>query len=41
MFSVEEIALLGSIADQAGVVVESAKLREQTEQAAVLEERPA
>ena len=39
LFSVEEVALLGSIADQVGVVVESAKLREQAEQAAVVEER--
>jgi signal transduction histidine kinase len=39
MFSVEEVALLGSIADQVGVVVESAMLREQAEQAAVMEER--
>ena len=39
LFSVEEVALLGSIADQVGVVVESARLREQVEQVAVMEER--
>jgi signal transduction histidine kinase len=37
--NVEEISLLTSIADQLGVVVEGARLRERAEQAAVLEER--
>ena len=37
--NVEEISLLTSIADQLGIVVESARLRERAEQAAVLEER--
>jgi signal transduction histidine kinase len=36
---VEEISLLTSIADQLGIVVESAGLRERAERAAVLEER--
>ena len=38
-FSVEEVALLASIADQVGVVVENARLRHQAELAAVREER--
>jgi signal transduction histidine kinase len=38
-FNLEEIALLTSIADQAGVVVESARLHQQAEQSAVMEER--
>jgi len=38
-FSVEEVALLASIADQVGVVVENARLRRQAELAAVMEER--
>jgi len=38
-FSAEEIALLTSVADQAGAVVESARLRQRAEQAAVMEER--
>jgi signal transduction histidine kinase len=38
-FNVEEVALLTSIADQAGVVVESAWLRQQAEQTAVMQER--
>jgi PAS domain S-box-containing protein len=38
-FSPEEKALLTSIADQAGVVVESARLRQLSEEAAVMEER--
>jgi signal transduction histidine kinase len=37
--SVEELSLLISIADQLGLVVESDRLREQAEQAAVLQER--
>jgi signal transduction histidine kinase len=36
---VEEISLLTSVGDQLGMVVESARLRKQAEQAAVLEER--
>ena len=39
MFTDEEVDLLGSIADQVGVVVESAILREQTEEATIMEER--
>ena len=39
LFGLEEVSLLGSIADQVGVVVESAKLRQQVEQVAVMEER--
>jgi PAS domain S-box-containing protein len=38
-FSEEEIALLASIADQVGGVVESARLRQLAEQAAVMDER--
>jgi signal transduction histidine kinase len=38
-FTAEELALLSSIADQVGVVVESARLRQQAKQAAVMEER--
>ncbi len=38
-FSKDEIALLTAIADHVGVVVESARLRQQVEQAAVMEER--
>jgi signal transduction histidine kinase len=38
-FKVEEVALLTTIADQVGVVVESARLRQQAEQSAVIEER--
>jgi PAS domain S-box-containing protein len=38
-FNIEEITLLTSIADHMGIVVESARLRQQVEQAAVLEER--
>ena len=37
--NVEELSLLTSVADQLGIVVESARLRRQAEQAAVLEER--
>ena len=39
MFNVQEIDLLSSIANQVGVVVESAMLREKSEQAAIMEER--
>jgi signal transduction histidine kinase len=38
-FKVEEVALLTTIADQVGVVVESARLRQLAEQSAVMEER--
>jgi PAS domain S-box-containing protein len=38
-YSVEELSLLTSIADQLGVIVESARLRKQLERAAVTEER--
>jgi PAS domain S-box-containing protein len=38
-FGEEEVALLTSIADQVGAVVESSRLRRRAEQAAVLEER--
>jgi PAS domain S-box-containing protein len=38
-FSVEDVALLASIADHIGVAVENAQLRELTEQAAALDER--
>ena len=38
-FGMEAIALLTTIADQIGVVVENARLRKQAEQAAVTEER--
>lgn len=38
-FSVEEVALLASIADQVGIAVENARLYRQTEQLAVIQER--
>jgi signal transduction histidine kinase len=38
-FNMEEVALLTTIADQVGVVVESARLRQLAEQTAVMEER--
>lgn len=38
-FSVEEVALLASIADQVGVLVENARLRQQAERTAIIEER--
>jgi len=38
-FNAEDVALLASIGDQVGVVVENARLRQQAEAAAVLEER--
>jgi signal transduction histidine kinase len=38
-YTLEEVALLASIADQVGVAVENARLREQAEQAAVMDER--
>jgi signal transduction histidine kinase len=38
-FEVEEVALLATIADQVGVVVERARLRQQAEQSAVMAER--
>jgi len=38
-FGIEETALLASIADQVGVMVENARLRYQAERAAVMEER--
>jgi signal transduction histidine kinase len=38
-YNVEEVTLLRSIADQVGVVVQSARLRERVEQAAIIEER--
>jgi PAS domain S-box-containing protein len=38
-FNVEEVALLTTIADQVGVVVESARLRQLAEQSAVMAER--
>jgi signal transduction histidine kinase len=38
-FNLEEVALLTTIADQVGVVVESARLRQLAEQSAVIEER--
>jgi PAS domain S-box-containing protein len=38
-FTAEEVALLASIADQIGVAVENARLYEQAEQLAVMEER--
>jgi len=38
-FTVEEVALLTTIADQVGVVVESARLRQLAEQSAVMAER--
>jgi len=39
LFNAEEVALLASVADQVGVAVENARLRQQTERAAVIEER--
>jgi PAS domain S-box-containing protein len=39
LFNAEEVALLGSVADQVGVAVENARLRQQAEHAAVVEER--
>lgn len=38
-FNAEDVALLASIGDQVGVVVENARLRQQAEAAAVMEER--
>ncbi len=38
-FNIEEVALLASIADQVGVAVENARLRQRAKQAAVMEER--
>jgi PAS domain S-box-containing protein len=38
-FSVEEIALLETIANQIGVAVENVRLRQQSQQAAILDER--
>ncbi len=38
-FNADEAALLASIADQVGVAVENARLRQRAEQAAVMEER--
>lgn len=38
-FNMEEVALLASIADQVGVVVENARLRQRAKRAAVIEER--
>ncbi|MBN1993195.1 MAG: PAS domain S-box protein [Anaerolineae bacterium] len=38
-FNAEEVALLASVADQVGVAVENARLRQQAERAAVIEER--
>lgn len=38
-YTLEEVALLASIADQVGVAVENARLRKQAEQAAVMDER--
>jgi PAS domain S-box-containing protein len=38
-FNMEEMALLASIGDQVGVVIENARLRQRAEQAAVMEER--
>lgn len=38
-FGVEEVALLTSIADQIGVMVENARLRRQAEQTAIIKER--
>ena len=38
-FNAEEVALLASVADQVGVMVENARLRQQAEHAAVIEER--
>jgi signal transduction histidine kinase len=38
-FNAEEVALLASVADQVGVAVENARLRQQAEHTAVIEER--
>ncbi|MDR3578086.1 MAG: PAS domain S-box protein [Anaerolineaceae bacterium] len=38
-FSVEEVALLETMANQIGMVIDSARLREQSQNAAILEER--
>jgi len=38
-FNAEEVALLASVADQVGVAVENARLRQQAEHAAIIEER--
>lgn len=38
-FTLDDLALLASVADQVGVTVENARLRQQAEQAAVLHER--
>jgi PAS domain S-box-containing protein len=38
-FNVEEVALLATIGDQVGVVIENARLRQRAERAAVMEER--
>jgi signal transduction histidine kinase len=38
-FNAEEVALLASVADQVGVAIENARLRQQAEHAAVIEER--
>jgi signal transduction histidine kinase len=38
-FTTEEIALLGVVADQIGIVIENARLRDSAERAAALEER--
>jgi len=39
LFNAEEVALLASVADQVGVAVENAQLRQQAERTAVVEER--
>jgi PAS domain S-box-containing protein len=38
-YTTEELALLGSVADQVGVAIENAQLRQQAEQAAITQER--
>jgi len=38
-FNAEEVALLASVADQVGVAIENARLRQQAERAAIVEER--
>jgi len=38
-FNAEEVALLASVADQVGVAIENARLRQQAEHAAIVEER--
>ena len=38
-FNAEEVALLASVADQVGVAIENARLRQQAEHAAIIEER--